>query len=76
MTIRQQLESLIKFKKDGKRWVCLDCHGVSVKKRQEWDDYDMRAIDMCRCGCDLFEPIEDTIARFEILAKEADNEAI
>lgn len=75
-TRQQQLDSLVKFKKAGKKWVCMGCHGVSVKKRGEWyeDGHNGRYIDMCRCGSDLFEAIEDTIARFEVLAKEETKE--
>lgn len=61
--LENNLKKLEEWKKEGYEWVCLGCHTVYKGKRQEWlyDGHDGRYIDMCRCGCDLFDTIDGII---------------
>jgi len=61
--LENNLKKLEGWKKEGYMHVCLGCHTVYKEKRQELyeDGHGGRYIDMCRCGCDLFDTIEGTI---------------
>ena len=45
----------------GFRYICVRCHALHRKPRQEYydDGHAGRMIDMCSCGCDIFEKIEN-----------------
>lgn len=47
---------------EGYRWRCLKCNTVYKEKRVELfeDGHGGRSLDMCRCGCDLFQKLSET----------------
>lgn len=49
-----------KLMDQGYKWCCLKCGTVSKEKRVELyeDGHGGRSIDMCSCGCDLFQALE------------------
>lgn len=46
----------------GYQWRCLKCNTVYKEKRVELyeDGHGGRSLDMCRCGCDLFQKLSET----------------
>lgn len=56
---QQKIKELIE---QGYKYRCLDCNTVFKELRQELyeDGHGGRFIDMCRCGCDLFQKLEET----------------
>lgn len=47
---------------EGYQWRCLKCNRVYKEKRVELfeDGHGGRSLDMCRCGCDLFQKLAET----------------
>ena len=47
---------------EGYQWRCLKCNTVFKEKRVELfeDGHGGRSLEMCRCGCDLFQKLSET----------------
>jgi len=55
---QQKIKELIE---QGYRYRCIKCNTAFKEKRQEFyeDGHGGRFIDMCRCGCDLFQRLDE-----------------
>lgn len=47
-------------KEEGYVWFCLACHKIYKEKRTEQyeDGHGGRKLEMCSCGCDLFDKLK------------------
>jgi len=61
--LENNLKKLEEWQEKGYNWVCMGCNTVYKQKPDMLyeDGHGGRFIDMCRCGCDLFNTIDDTI---------------
>lgn len=58
---KKRKEEIKKLLEKGYLFRCLSCNTVYKEKKQEFynDGHGGRYIDMCSCGCDLFQPLEE-----------------
>ncbi len=63
----ESINLLESFKEKGYHEVCLGCNTVYKKKpKQDYEDgHGGRCLEMCRCGSDLFEDINETILKLK-----------
>ena len=61
--LESNLKKLENWKKEGYQQICMGCYTVYRQKPTQWyeDGHGGRFIEMCRCGCDLFDTIDGTI---------------
>ena len=66
--ILETLDNLKNLKEQGAEHICLGCHKVYQNKPYEIyeDGHDGRLLEICKCGNDLFENINNFLQRGEI----------